>query len=44
MAAVSRELSRVMASMRGAVVAAPVDPIDELQKRRDIKRSGIAPG
>lgn len=38
MAAVSRELGRVLALLRGATVAAPVDPLDELKKRRDAKR------
>ncbi len=37
-AAVSRELSRVMTSaLRGVRVSA--DPLDELRRRRDVKRS-----
>lgn len=41
-AAVSRELSRVLASIR-AHPAERADPLDELRNRRDRKRGGITP-
>ena len=41
-AAVSRELSRVLASIRTHPAEAD-DPLDELRRRRDRKRGGITP-